>query len=355
MGRVRTARSARAWTGERNSAAIRALLAAVLALGGLVASGAAWGGVAHADSGGTLTITQPHPSSNTATGPVGANVAVQGQGTAGVSYTLGYQTQDLGCAAGSSPLASPPVTVTAASDGSFAAQFSWPSAASAVGTNYVICATTSSKPSAPPIASQVVYHVASASPPQIRLAGVTAGSGGAVVLPAGGSVKISGANFNGNGVRVTAYLSLVQVNSAGALQSNGTVLQTADGKQRIDVGGDGTFSATYIIPNIQSAGSFLYVVSNDGSATLLPTLVAMQQVTVGQAATPTATPAPTSTAAPTTQPSPTSTPPGTGGGDSFSARLPLIVALGILSVLLFVLGLILLATAASGPRNPQSR
>jgi hypothetical protein len=81
-------------------------------------------------------------------------------------------------------------------------------------------------------------------------------------------------------------------------------------------------------------------VSSDGSDTTPPSLLAGQQVTVTM-------PAPTPTATTQTTTTPTATPASSGG------HIAAAVGLGGLSLLLFILGVVFLVSAAALPRPPR--
>jgi predicted lipid-binding transport protein (Tim44 family) len=88
---------------------------------------------------------------------------------------------------------------------------------------------------------------------------------------------------------------------------------------------------------------FLHVVSSDGTQDFPPALVATKQITIAQAPTPTPNPTPTIT------PNPANNQSGTNGS------MPAIIGLGVLSVVLFIVGVILIATVASSPSPGDNR
>lgn len=340
---------------------------------------AAWGGApmkasvatVHAAGGPTLTIVQPQPSNSSVTGPVGANIVVAADHLLPTdTYTLGYAINDIGCQAGFTDLASSPVTATADASGAFTIQVAWPASAGNVGSSYVLCARDQTTPAIVAIPSQDRFVVAASAAPAITASAANGSSSppnaadttatptaGASFAP-GSPVQVNGTNFVGSTSSLTAYLSLSQAQTAADLQRNATPLVTGSGDQHFRAQSGGTFQVTLKLPSIQVANAYLYVVSTDGNTQYLPTLVATQQVSLNPASavpSPTASPSPSpsatahATASTTTRGgSGSDTPPSTG--NTSSGRLPLILGLAVASGILFILGLVLIATGAAGSR-----
>lgn len=310
--------------------------------------------IAHADSSVTLTIRFPQPSGDAVEGPVGTNVTIQAQGaTPGDSYTLGYA---LGakCDTGFQAFSSVPQP-SVGQDGSISATFAWPANVANVGASYSICLEDTTQ--TPPVyaQSQQTFKVDSGSPPSISLSHPSSESG--TQLPAsqyyaGSQMVITGSNFLPSDTTLTAYVSSGQINSKADL-ANAQTLNTDSG-QSFQPNRSGQFKVTATLPQ-ESIGSatqyYIYVVSSDGSDSAPPSLVASRHFTLVPAPTPTP-PTPTATTAP---PTPT-TQAGTGGGTpppSHPDNTGAVIGLGALSIVLFIIGVILLASAATSPRAGQ--
>lgn len=330
----------------------------LLAAGGIVTP------TASAASVPSLTIAQPRHAGHSVIGPVGANIVVSAAHLLpNDTYTLGYASNDIGCSAGFTDLAQSPVTVTADADGAFTTQIAWPVSANNVGTSYVLCAQEQTT-GAVAFPSQDAFVVAASAAPALTLGAPdtssTPSSGSASLAP-GSTVQVSGSNFFGPTSTLTAYLSLFQAQTAADLQQHATQLTPDSQGSRFNAQANGTFHVTLKLPSIQET-AYLYVVSTDGNTQYLPTLVASQQVTLTAAS---ATPSPSATSTPTQTATPRATSTatrtrntnGTGGNTSSGSRgtpasrnLPLIVGLGVASGILFILGLVLIATGAAGRR-----
>jgi hypothetical protein len=220
-------------------------------------------------------------------------------------------------------------------------------------------------PALPPIQSTTTFQVLDTSAPKIELKHVASSVGAGTPTPApqsdtsyyaGDVVQINGAHFapGGLGANTTlgAYLTSTPAKSFGDLSSQGRQLNLTSGSLTPD--STNSFVARVTLPDAtvitSSAQYYLYVVSGDGSSTALPSLVAYRQITIGPAPTP--TPTATATSTTTVVASPSATPGGnhTSGGKS---NLGLIVGLGAISIVLFIVGVILLASAAGTPRGGQ--
>ncbi len=289
----------------------------------------------------------PNPSNNATEGPVGTNITLTASGlTASDTYQLGYAQQAIGCSAGFQAFSG--VSAATDSNGAFTATISWPASLANVGTSYYICAQDASNSQAQ---SQATFKVDAAQPPAITVkpvAGPTPAAG-TPALPTdgyypGSTVEIDGTSFLPGGVQLTVYLSTQKIEKQSDL-TNATILQSVDGQQ-ITSQGSGQATATVQIPSSVQPGSYyLYLVSSDSQANALPSLMAEKRVTITNAPTPTATVAPTST------PKGAITPPTSPSGPSHK-KLAALFGLGALSVILFIVGVILLASAAGMPTQP---
>lgn len=297
--------------------------------------------------GGTLTITIPQPDSNgEIAGPVGINLTVSGTGLQdGDTYALGYAPQDTQCTSGF-PLFQN-VTATA-TDGTFTTTFAWPKAVNSVGTLYYICAQDTTQPDAPPVQSDQLFHILSADAPQFTIS--DAKTQNAIPGPpfnvfVGGQIALTGHNYVPADVTLLVYLSTRRINT-GQDFSAARLLGTAD-SQQITTTESGDVSATVVIPNdVKTGNYFLYLVSNDRQGDALPSLMAGVQVRVRLEPTPTASPSPTGAATS----SPGTSTGTTGNGGLGLLRILGIIGFGLLSLILFVVGAMLLA---SDGRRPQ--
>lgn len=338
------------WT-HRESARMGVPLVAFLALCGL------WLGVTAVttphvyadDKKPSLHIVMPIPAGNGSTveGPVGTNVSVQGESlTANADYQIGYARADIGCPAGMRSFdgVSP---APAQQDGTLTATITWPDSLNSIGSTYVMCALNASQLGEPVVQSDERFRVDSADHAQLTVkAAATSAAGTATPQPdgtffLGQQVAITGKSFLPAGSKLVAYLLTEQAQSAfDLLPPVATPLTTGAAITSQDNGG---VTATVTLPdNIPTGSYFIYLVSDKGTKTILPALVASQPITItaAPAAQPTATPVPR----------PTATVPGgttkSSGGQSVGA----IVGLGGLSVVLFIIGVALLASAAAMPR-----
>lgn len=313
---------------------------------------------------GTVHIVVPSGNNGSPAGPVGTYVTVQASGlTPNSGYKLGVALQDAGCQGGFTDLGQ---TATADSTGSFVTTFQWPDSANATGSSYVVCAQSQADNSFDK--SDSAFTVLSAKSPSIAVkrvappAGTSTPTAGSTQQPlpngvfqAGGYVQIAGRDFLPGGTALAVYLTTQQIKTAQDVQSL-TPLPTADGSS-VSSNGSGSFAAIVQIPaQTQSpAQYYLYVTSTDGDSTTKapPSLEAYKPILVEPApaptATPTNTPTPTVTATTATGGGGTSSTGGTSGGKPTEA----IIALGVASILLFIVGVILLASAATTPRQAQ--
>lgn len=312
---------------------------------------------------GTLNIVVPSAGNGGASGPVGTYVTVQaGNLTPGAGYKLGVALKDAGCQGGFTDINQ---SATADSTGGFVATFQWPTSASDTGSSYYVCAQSQTDNSFNSSAS--AFTVLSARAPTVSIKRVAPPVGAGTptsinspqplpsgVFQAGDYVQITGKSFLPGGTALAVYLTTQQITSAQDVQSL-TPLPAADGSS---IGSDDSGSFVVVVqipPQTQSpAQYYLYVASTDSDPTTKapPSLEASKRILVEAAPTPTATPTNTPTAQPTaTTPATSGNTTGGNGGKPTGA----IIGLGIASVVLFILGVILLASAATTPRPEQQR
>ncbi|HET9110956.1 MAG TPA: hypothetical protein VFN78_09045 [Ktedonobacterales bacterium] len=313
----------------------------------------------------SLDITQPAPNNGIAEGPVGANLLVQGNATAGDAIQIGIAPRSTGCASGFQPLnISPPL----ASDGSFSVTFAWPQIANNVGDRYYICAqdTTASAVGA----SKSLYQIDSSDAPDITVTEVnnpnapTPGAGTPTPTTpnppdgtyyAGGFVDIKGQNFTPGGTAIQVLLTPTQLTPGQAsLPQLQVVKGVAVSKH------DGSFDIVAQLPSGQTGQFYINATSPDGTSSVLPTLVGSQSAKIALAPTPTAGP----TATPSPQVTAT-TEAGTGQNKQSSGpgtgQVIGAIALGLFSAIFFILGVAMLISAsgmapdASAPGRPQLR
>jgi hypothetical protein len=319
----------------------RALFGTVVVLGALAlaALGALRAPHALADAP-QLQIVVPAPnSSGVAQGPVGTNVSVTAQIPAapGDSYQIGWAPQSGTCTENFNATSLAPI----ASDGSgnLSATFAWPNNANTIGALYYVCALDASNPGNGDFQSAQLFQVASSSKPSLTVSGKS--STGIKGIFAGGTLQINGNQFLPGGTKLYVFLNANQAFAASDLQPD-HALPTTDGSD-ITSGDDGGFSATLKVPADANGSMFLHVVSSDGTQDFPPALVATKQITVAQAPTPTPNPTPTSTVTPANTQSNT------------NGSTPAIIGLGVLSIVLFIVGVILIATVASSPSPGDNR
>jgi hypothetical protein len=314
----------------------KALFGAIVLMGALALSGlgALWAPHALADDAPQIQIVVPSPSNGVAQGPVGAKVSITAQipDAAGDSFQIGWAPQSGSCSDDFKSVDG--VVVTADGSGNLSATFPWPGSANSTGASYFVCAADVSHPEIGALQSAQQYLVAAASRPSITVAGQS--STGVKGIFAGGTVQINGSRFLPSNTRLYVFLNDEQGFDASDLQLD-QALPTTDGSN-ITSADDGGFTATVKLPSAATGARFLHVVSADGQQNFPPALVATRQIQIAQAPTPVPSPSPTSSA-------------GTGGGQPGSnGAMPAIIGLGALSVVLFILGVILIASVASSPR-----
>jgi len=304
-----------------------------------------------AQAAGTLTIVVPVPnSSGASSGPVGTNVTISGTGfTAAEALQIGAATSDLTCTSGFQALSN--LSVTADASGNFTTTFAWPATLANVGTGYYICAQDTTTTPATLVQSTGTFTVAGATPPAITSTKPVPGQG-TPTIPTNGyypgsTVEIDGSNFLPQSTALQAYLTTSPIQKLSDLSS--AVPLTAVGGQQIASGAGGQVTATVQIPSSQSPGAYyISLASTDGQAeSALPSLIASSsQITV------VVVPAqPTATATASTTPSPTTNGNGNNTTELDAGRLVAVVGLGGLSVVLFIVGVMLLASAAALPQQ----
>lgn len=334
-------RGSRAWYG------LWALLMVLLVMGSVYTAR-----TAHADPApGSMHVVVPVPSSDNKTvqGPIHANVSLAAsQATAGASYQLGWANPSDGCANGFHGFGGSAASVTADDGGSFTATILWPGAAGNVGSLYLICASDTANPKTDVITADQQYQVLSAASPRIILAQAPSSTAKGKAYSAGGPVQVTGSAFVPANTSVAIYVT--SSSSFSVQDLAGTPLKTADGSQIVS-DDQGAFSAIVILPTSPTGQLFIHAVSTDGVANgatpFPPSLVANHTIQIGAAE-----------ATPTVQPSPT--PKAAGGHNTtppakdHTLRYIAIATLGGLSLILFIIGGILVASAAFGPRTPPT-
>ncbi|HEU5347064.1 MAG TPA: hypothetical protein VFU63_00495, partial [Ktedonobacterales bacterium] len=303
---------------------------------------------------GSMHVVVPAPSTDNTTvqGTVGTNVSIaSNQATANATYNLGWARRSTGCAGGFTPLTNGMTTVTADDGGNFTATFVWPDAAGHVGAYYLICAGDTANPLDMITADQAI-QVLGSSPPTVALSQAPSSTHSGEAYDAGGPVEVQGRGFLPQGTQIAIFVTTRETFDPQDFQS-GNALKTEDGSP-ITSDGQGQFTAIVTLPTIVTGQLFLHAVSTDavssGQASFPPSLVATQTIHINQPPQPT----------PTVQPSPTATPAtsGTGTkdtkGQNNGLRIAAIALLGVLSLILFIIGGILIASATIGPRNPPA-
>lgn len=363
------------WRGERRQGFGRVMRVGVCAMVGVgwLALAALVTGVtpARAADAPSLSIIIPVPTGSATSGPVGANVTITASGLSSADkYSLGYASSagPTPCVTGSSDMGLTPFSPNG--DGTIQMTFAWPSAAKDTGTPYVICLQDATLLGTPPVQSTTTFQVLDTQAPKIEIKHVAQSVGPGTPTPApqpngayapSDIVQITGSHFPPGGLggnpNLGFYLTTSPVKTFSDL-SQGQSLTLTSGAVAPDP--SGTFTSRVALPTTQANGApfttsgqfYLYVVSSDANnqPSALPSLVAFRQITIAPAPTP--TPTATATNTPSVTASPSATPGGHTGGGS-SSNLGLVIGLGALSVVLFIVGVILLASAASLPRGGQ--
>lgn len=321
-----------------------ALLTLLLMVGSVQTAGAA-----PADnSSGSMHIVVPTPQSDgkTAQGPVGTNVSISGgQATANATYNLGWVPQSDGCAGQVTPFTDTP-SVTADDGGNFTATFAWPDAAGTPGAVYLICASDSANP-ADVITGDQVFQVLGASAPTVTLSQAPSSTHSGESYIAGGPVQVQGNGFLPQGTAIAFFVTSRSTFGSQDYQPD-NALKVANGSQVVS-DSQGEFTAVVTLPSLITGQLFLHAVSTDavtsGQTGFPPSLSATSDI---QITTPQATP--------TVQPSPTPTPhkhTTTTPKPNHTGRVVAIALLGVLSIILFIIGGVLIASSAVGPRPPS--
>ncbi len=335
----------------RAAARVPVLLVGLLLWAGLLLGAAAHiTPVAYADtSKPSVTIVFPAPaSSGAATGPVGTNVTIQAAGlSASDKYVLGYATQSPGCAVGFQGITDSSFGINA--DGTYSTTFSWPATAKDIGASYVVCMQDSSQAVSLPVQSDQTFVPAGTSAPAVSLKHVpppTPGPGTPTPVPQPNTrfysdeqIVVSGSSFYTSGANVAVYLTRQPIKVKTDLVN---ALQATDGSFSPDA--RGAFTATVQLPGATDPGTYyLYAASTDGSDSAPPSLAAFKKISIVERPTP----VPTATA----KAHPTATG-GTGNNTTGGGihHLRPVLGLGALSIVLFVVGVVLLASAAGTPR-----
>jgi hypothetical protein len=322
-----------------------ALMMALLVVGAVHTSPAA-----HADpSNGSMHVVVPVPSSDgkTVQGPVGAYVSVSAsQATAGATYNLGWSNVTDGCASVFNPFTNGTLSVTADSSGSFTATFVWPDAAGTPGTLYLICASDTANPTTDVITADQQFQVLGANAPHVTLAQAPSSTHPGKVYAAGGPVQVKGRGFFPQGTAVAIFVTPSANFSPSDYQPD-NALKTEDGSSILS-DGQGQFTTIVLLPSTITGQLFLHAVSTDAVTNsqppFPPSLVATSVIQIGPpVATPTVAPSPT--------PSQSTGPAGT---QDDTPRIVAIAGLGILSLVLFIIGGILVVSAAAGTGKPPT-
>lgn len=304
---------------------------------------------AHADSVGSLSIQAPAQPE----GPVGTNVTVAAAGAnAGDTYQIAWGAPGGSCDSGLHNILG--ATATAGGDGSFTVTFAWPKEAAQVGSRYPICARDTTN-SGQPLQAQQLFRVDVDHAPSASVSSSAAGQGtpGTAPFAAGSDVVVTGRYFVPGGQPLNALLLTQKAAGASQLTASGgaQALTLPDGANtQFNADSSGGFQQHLLLPKTLAPGHyFLYVVTTDGTASTLPSLVDYAEFT---SAGPTPTPTATATATPVTPTVGAVTTPGTTGstGDGGAGKTVAVVGLGGLSALLLVIGVIFLASAAALPR-----
>jgi hypothetical protein len=316
---------------------------------------------ASAADGVSLHIAVPAPAGGVASGPVGANVSVSGVGVAHHTYQLGYATKEAGCGGANAfqPLSTS--TVTPQKDGTFSANFEWPSSAGTRNASYYVCAQDQgalANPLVAPIQSAETFKVLATSAPSIAVDAAPSPNATPIPTTTDGSyyansrIEITGTNFLPRSATLQAYVTTSASFSPADAQNYKPLAQDS-GSASFNADSNGSFVKIVTLPLFPQGAVYLHVVSTDFTSSFPPALDADQQITLGRAL-PTATPS-----SPTPSPSvaaTASTTAGTGPGGNQSqpvdpANVLAVVGLSGLSIILFIVGIILMTSASAMPRS----
>jgi hypothetical protein len=340
-------RRAQPISGSRWSGLLMLMLMMVLLAMGSVSTAR----TAHADSTGSMHVVVPAPSADnkTVAGPLRTNVSVSAsQVTAGARYSLGWANPSDGCANGFQGFESGDTSVTADNSGTFVATVIWPGTASDTTTQYLICARDIANPTTNVITCDQQYQVLVAGRPHFALAPVSKTK--ATGYSAGGAVRIDGVNFVPGNTPIDVFVTTSATFAAADFQPD-LALKTQDGSP-ITSDAQGSFTATVLLPLSPTGQLFIYVVSADGvpngPTPFPPSLVVNRAILIGEAQpTPSAQPSPTVAVSPNPKPHKSAFP-------DHPRRILAIVLLGVLSLILFIVGGVLIASVALKPRTPPT-
>jgi hypothetical protein len=263
-----------------------------------------------------------------AEGPVGANLTVEGSNWPTSTTLTVWPAPDANTCA--QQQAQPPGyagTIVVDSTGNAKGPYAWPQAANTVNQAYILCAVDGTTMVSPDVQSNGIdtYTVLAADPPAITLSSST--------LLQGATLTVSGQNwFPQQALTVSVCTDNPCTGQPITSRSSGSAQ-------------DGTFQITLTIPESTAAGPYFVEVETANGALSAPPSGSAPQLTVS---TPTPTPTPTATPAPTPIPST----PAPSSGSSGSPTL-LIVALGTLSLLFLVGGIISIAVYTRTSPSPS--
>ncbi len=354
------------------SARLRRALAALAMIGALALLLGALTPDAHAapqvkgdPSSVSLDITQPAPNNGFAEGPVGANLVVQGQATAGDTLQIGIASRSAGCT--TSSFQSLNLSTTVASDGTFSATFAWPQIANDVGGAYYICAQDATASAIG--ATTSYFRVDSANPPAISVTEVNDPNatppGPGTPTPttpnppngtfySGGFVEVKGQNFTPGGTAIQIIVTPVQISPA---TDSTPPLQILKGNSVTSH--NGSFDVIVQLPGDSTGPLYINATSTDGTSSVLPTLVGSQSAKVTLAPTPTTVPSPSPSASPSASATSGTGSNSTGNTGPGTGRIIGAIALGLFSAIFFILGVAMLISASGmggdAPGGPGSR
>ncbi len=279
-------------------------------------------------NGPCVSITNPNYFSQgqpVAEGPVGANLTVEGANwPPSTTITIWPAPDAATCAA---QLTQPPSydgTINVNGVGNASGSYTWPSAANNVNQTYILCAADGAASNLTTTQSNGIdaYTVLSANPPSVNVSPTAVTQGQDTTL------AISGQNWLPQQAMTVTVCSDLQNCQATAVAS-----------QSVGSAQDGSFQTNLTLKGDTPTGSYFVQVVSSNQALEAPPAGTSAQLTVS-APTPTPTPTPSPTPTPTPKPPPPS-------GNSGSSTL-LIVALGALSLLFLIGGIISIAIYTRG-------
>jgi hypothetical protein len=302
----------------------------------------------------TIEIRNPQPSGGVAEGPVGTNIYAQGQVGAGDTVAIGYADQGTGCQSGMNTISG--LTPSVQANGQFTVAFTWPDAANTVNAEYNLCAQDTTTNTIGQ--STTLFRVDNANAPTITIQAAgepnapTVGPGTPTPAPTataqsgqayiGGFLQINGSNFTRGGQSLLFFLTPGQFSASD--YNPDSALKVASGDSRSD--SNGAFQVIVQLPTGETGNFVVSAVSEDGGSGVLPSLLASQNISLTAAP---ATPTPLPTATTPTTPTPTGHS-GTRGRPVGPYRITLLIGLGVVSVILFIIGVAFLVSASSLPK-----